>query len=107
MMHADSTPLIAYYESIGHVTRLMLRAAQDQDWEMLSDAQSCCAQLISRLQAASGSEVVLPPEEARRKYEILRKVLADDAQIRLLTQPGLRQLESILSGGAAQRACRP
>src|SRR5438552_16954596 len=51
MNRTYDTQLLAYYESIGHVTRLMLRAAQAQDWELLQDAEACCAGLIHRLEA--------------------------------------------------------
>ena len=96
MSRNDETQVMAYYESIGHVTRLMLRAAEEQDWDMLLDAEACCARLIDRLQAMMDDHTVLAPEDSRRKHEIIRKVLADDAQIRLLTQPWLRQLETML-----------
>jgi flagellar protein FliT len=84
------------YESIGYITSLMLRAAQDQDWETLMDAESCCTELIRRLQATGDDKTRLAPEQSRRKQAIICKVLADDAEIRLLTQPWLYQLERML-----------
>jgi len=99
MAYSDETQVMAYYESIGYVTRLMLRAAQDHDWEMLVDAEACCAQLIGRLEAAKNKATALPPEDSRRRHQIILKLLADDAQIRLLTQPWLRNLDNILSAG--------
>jgi len=101
MNRTYDTQLLAYYESIGHVTRLMLRAAQAQDWELLQDAEACCAGLIHRLEAEKHQGAELAPEESRRKHQIILRILADDAQIRLLTQPWLRQLEGVLGGERA------
>jgi flagellar protein FliT len=100
--HAE-TQVMAYYESIGHVTRLMLRAAEEQDWEMLIDAEACCARLIDGLQAITDDTTALPPEDTRRKHEIILKILADDAQIRLLTQPWLRKLDGLLGCQVQER----
>jgi flagellar protein FliT len=99
MKSSDPSTVMAYYESIGHVTRLMLQAAQNQDWEMLGEAEACCAQLIDRLKAMPRESLALPPEASQRRHEIIVGLLADDAQIRLLTQPWLSKLEAILGVG--------
>lgn len=102
-MDAQDTQL-AYYESIGQVSKRMLKAARENDWDALIEAERSCAELIHRLQAASEPQAALDPSRARRKHEIIRSVLADDAQIRNLTQPWLLQLEQHL--GVARLARR-
>ena len=96
--------MLAYYESIGHVSQLMLEAARHGDWETLVDAEQCCAALIKRLQDAGDGGHGFDEQETLRKQEIIRKVLADDAQIRNLTQPWLRQLETYLGQGRMSRS---
>lgn len=96
--------ILDHYESIAHVSQLMLQAAWRNDWEALIDAEACCASLIERLQAAGDAAQVLDAEGRRRKHEIIRRVLADDAQIRDLTQPWLRQLTAQLGHAANARA---
>jgi flagellar protein FliT len=95
--------IMNYYESIGYITSLMLRAAQDQDWETLVDAESCCAQLIRELEAAGDEKTRLAPGQSQRKQAIIRKMLANDAEIRILTQPWLYQLERMLGNAGGQR----
>jgi len=98
-MPNDTLP---YYESIGHVSQLMLTAARHRDWDTLVDAERCCAVLIARLQTVGASDGDLDSEGKKRKQQIIRRVLAEDAEIRDLTQPWLQQLESHL--GSARRA---
>jgi len=96
-----SNDSLTYYESIGHVSQLMLTAARQGDWDTLIDAEQCCAALIQRLQAIDEPESTLGPVGRKRKQQIIRRILAEDAEIRDLAQPWLRQLESHL--GHARR----
>jgi flagellar protein FliT len=84
--------ILAHYESIADVSQLMLQAAWRSDWEALVDAEQCCASLIGRLKAAGDQNAVLDESGRQRKHDVIRRVLADDAQIRDLTQPWLRKL---------------
>ncbi len=102
-MNTDTQSMLAYYESIGHVSQLMLEAARHGDWETLVDAEQCCAALIKRLQDTGDASHGLDELEMLRKQEIIRQVLADDAQIRNLTQPWLRQLETYLGQSRMSR----
>jgi flagellar protein FliT len=92
-LHNDTLP---YYESIGLVSQLMLTAARQRDWPALIDAEQCCAALITRLQTMDGADSELALEDRKRKQQIIRRVIAEDAEIRDLTQPWLKQLESHL-----------
>jgi flagellar protein FliT len=103
-MHNDILP---YYESIGHVSQLMLTAARHRDWPALLDAERCCSALITRLQAMDGANHVLDVEERKRKQQIIRRVIAEDAEIRDLTQPWLKQLESHLGKPRLTRDAQP
>lgn len=96
--------ILTHYESIAHVSQLMLQAAWRNDWDTLIDAEQCCASLIERLKAAGDPAQILDAEGRRRKHEIIRQVLADDAQIRDLTQPWLRQLSADLGDARTARA---
>jgi flagellar protein FliT len=97
-----SNDALTYYESIGQVSQLMLTAARQGDWDTLVDAEKCCAALIQRLQNMDEPDDALGPVGRKRKQQIIRRILAEDAEIRNLAQPWLRQLESHL--GHARRA---
>ncbi len=50
--------------------------------------------------------VALPPSAQERKIEIVRKVLADDAEIRDLTEPQLARLGKMLEGTRREQKVR-
>jgi len=102
-MHTRNN-LLGYYEAIAQVSQLMLVAARGGDWETLIDAERCCAALITRLKTDAAGTDALGPAAQRRKFEIIRGVLADDAEIRSLTQPRLREIEGNLGSARAARA---
>jgi hypothetical protein len=91
----DTAEPIACYESIGHLSRLMLAAAEARDWRLMAEAEHCCAALIDRLRAGGGV-FVLDQRGRRRRLEILASVLEDDARIRDLTDPSMRRVDALL-----------
>ena len=91
-----------YYESIAAASASMLHAAQEGDWDALVEQEKACATLIEAL-SASGAERQLSDDTAKRKGAILRQLLAEDAEIRRLTQPWLRRLEELLHASANER----
>lgn len=93
-----SRTLLGYYEAIGHVSQLMLQAATRADWKSLEHAHACCEELIRCVQATGLTPETLDDTARRRRMEILRQILADDARIRDLTQPSLRRVDALLVG---------
>ncbi len=90
--------LLGYYEAIGRVSRVMLGAATRGDWKAFEQAQVCCEQLIACLEATGVTHEALDGNGRRRRLEILRQLLADDARIRDIAQPSLRRLDVLLAG---------
>ena len=95
-MPAQSNPLLGYYESVGRLSRTMVTAAQNEDWESLSAVERICGLLIERIEAFGDPETQLEPHERRRRLVILREVLQDDAAIRRITEPSLARLDAQL-----------
>lgn len=94
---------LQHYESIAVASGEMLTAARAGDWDALIAAESRCAASIKALAAVGDARPASESERARR-IELIRKVLADDAAIRDLTQPWLRRLEDFLhSAGNTRR----
>jgi flagellar protein FliT len=85
--------LLDHYESIRETSRAMLSAARSNDWDSLIDAENRCAAMIQAVQAVGDAASILDPSGRKRKQEIILQVLADDAEIRMLTQPWVKQLE--------------
>lgn len=93
------------YERMSEASSRMLTAAGGGDWDALVAAESECSAQVLRLQAIGDTEK-LSREAASRKMRIIRKVLAEDAEIRGLTQPWLATLEDLLCGQVSQRRLR-
>ncbi len=95
LQHARSS-LIEHYEAIAVASQAMLAAARRDDWDEVARQEQLCRGLIARLQQAAqnSSESI----DNRRRFAVLRAVLADDAEIRERAEPWLRELEQFLSG---------
>jgi flagellar protein FliT len=91
-----SRTLLGYYEAIGHVSQIMLDAASRADWKALEHAHACCEELIRCVRASGLTPDSLDPIGRRRRMEILRQIVADDARIRDLTQPSFRRFDAML-----------
>ncbi|HKY01509.1 MAG TPA: flagellar protein FliT [Burkholderiales bacterium] len=94
--------MLSHYESIVDASEAMLAAARRSDWDALVEAEKECARCIARLKAAQPPSI-LSTSADRRRFDLIRKILAHDAEIRKLTQPWLTQLEQFLDATAADR----
>jgi flagellar protein FliT len=97
------TLILEGYEEVRATSLLMLQAARDRDWEALVAGERQCAAVIGRLQAAGADNKLLDETAKKRAYEIIRAILAHDAEIRELTQPWLLQLETHLGTSRMSR----
>lgn len=98
--------LISLYESIAQASHAMLAAARTDDWSRVSAIEVECRTLIARLQAAS-SQTKLNTDEQRRRVQLLREILADDAEIRARSEPWLRELEALFAVDRPRRGATP
>jgi flagellar protein FliT len=94
--------LLATYDRLSQTTAHMLRAAQAGDWEHLVSLEKNCAELVARL-AAIERDDPLPEDLRERKAMLIRKVLADDAAIRDITEPWLARLGAMLGANRRER----
>jgi flagellar protein FliT len=92
-----NAPLLNYYEAIEQASQDMLQAARDGNWDRVVKLEGACALLISQLKHAA-SRGALGPEEAQLKSRIMRRILVNDAEIRILAEPWLEDLDNILAG---------
>lgn len=96
---------MAAYETLLAFSAEMVKAAHEQDWERLVALERRCRSLVDRLKAADGLEPLSGPLRDR-KAEIIRKVLADDAEIRKITEPWIARLQNLLEGSLRERRLR-
>jgi flagellar protein FliT len=88
-------PLIERYAEIAQASREMLSAARDEDWERVGRLEARCRHLIEQLRAAAAGGMQLAPDEQRRRIDLLRGILADDAEVSARSEPWLTQLEHL------------
>ena len=98
----NSFEIIGIYEAILTITGQMLKAAQGADWERLITLEHECRGLTKKLMISDENKV-LSSDLRQRKQEIIQQILADDAEIRILTQPWMAQLQNILSNPVYKR----
>lgn len=97
-----SSEMIKTYEGILAVTGQMLEAARSGDWDRLVEREAECRKLVERLMTAK-VEAELEPAARKRKVEIIGKVIADDAEIRNLTEPWLARLQHLVTSTRQER----
>jgi len=99
-----NTQVIAIYENVLAVTAPLRDAARAADWDLLVKREQECRQLVDKLlNTRSEIDIVLDPQLRRRQVEIIRKVLADDAEIRNLTEPWMQRLQHLLTSVGQER----
>lgn len=89
--------LIAHYEAIAQASHDMLDAARAEDWVRVGALEDECRALIARLQAEAAN-ATLSAGEQQRRMQLLREILAADAEIRARAEPWLQQLEAVFAG---------
>ena len=98
----NSPQIITIYETVLAITGQMLDAARNDDWERLVALEKDCKKRVEEL-IAENYGLPLSSQFQQRKAEIIRKVLADDAEIRSITEPWMAQLQSFLGSAGRER----
>jgi flagellar protein FliT len=94
--------VIATYEKVTGIMASMCAAARAADWKRLAVLEKDCARLVALLQHSPVSAELTPPQQ-RRKFELLRQLLADDAEIRRHTEPWMENLKSLIQSTGRKR----
>lgn len=89
--------LLSYYEAIERASQDMLQAARGGNWDEVVKLEGACAVLISQLKHAARQNS-LAPTETQMKSRIMQRILLNDAEIRVLAEPWLDDLNHIVSG---------
>jgi flagellar protein FliT len=87
--------LLDYYKAIESASQQMLVAAQTENWDHVVQLESTCAVLIEQLRGKARNNK-LSSEERREKLRIMQRILRTDAEIRLLAEPWLSDIELLV-----------
>ncbi|MEF7613461.1 flagellar protein FliT [Aquincola sp. MAHUQ-54] len=89
--------LLNYYEAIERASADMLEAARAGNWDQVLKLEGACVLLISQLKHAARTEK-LAPESMQLKTRIMQRILVNDAEIRILAEPWIEDLDNLMSG---------
>jgi flagellar protein FliT len=98
----DDDFILAIYSDIAGLTGQMLAAARNGEWDTLIALEKACSTHFARLPADENGRP-RSAEYQRRKAELIRGVLAEDAQIRLLVEPWQSRLAELIDYHGQQR----
>jgi len=93
---------IALYEEVAKVTKQMLAAARQQEWDRLADLESSCAEYVAQLKVLEVS-VTLNSDARERKVASIKQILADDKEIRTLVSPWMAKLSSMMNSNQTEK----
>lgn len=94
--------VIYLYENVATITDQMLAAARVGDWEKLATLESRCADQVNILKTGE-PPVPLTGTSRERKVEIIKKILADDKEIRNITEPWMNKLSMMINSTGTER----
>lgn len=90
----DNHQVIAIYEDAARLTREMLGEARAQQWDNVVAKEKLCAEKLARLPSTMPQQH--DPLHQRRKAELIRSMLDDNAEIRILAEPWLARLSELI-----------
>jgi len=98
----NNEEILSLYETVAELSGQMLDAARSADWERLVTLESRCASQVQMLK--TGAPVAALSGTIReKKVRIIHKILADDREIRNITEPWMAELSSLMSSAGTER----
>lgn len=97
----DSQEVLSLYEAVAVLTDQMLTAARNSDWEQLVALELLCANHVETLKL-NEAPPALSDAAREEKVRIIKKILADDREIRNLTQPWMKKLSVLMNSAGVQ-----
>lgn len=95
-------PVIENYEFLSSIMGQMRVAATQGEWDHLAELEGQCSQ---RVEAMKAQDAATPIDETTRlrKVALIRKMLADDKDIRNHTEPWMAQLQHLIQSTGQER----
>ena len=95
-------PAIENYEFLSSIMGQMRVAATQGEWDHLVELEKQCSQRVEIMKTQDATTRI--DESTRlRKVALIRKILADDAEIRSHTEPCMGQLQHIMRSVGQER----
>jgi flagellar protein FliT len=94
-LNTVNAKLMDCYRAIEAASQQMLEAARMADWNEVVRYEGACAVLIEQLRQRAQTETMTAAER-RDKTRIMQQILRNDAQVRLLIEPWVGELDKLL-----------
>ena len=98
----NSQEIITLYETVSDITDKMLAAARAGEWDRLVQLEELCHSHVQSLREGEPREP-LTGKMRERKVQIIHKILADDREIRNLTEPWMAHLAAMINHAGMER----
>lgn len=98
----STTQVIINYESLSALTAQMRDAAAQGEWEALIGLEQQCTRQIALMRPLD-TGAVLDESSRQRKILLIRKILANDAEIRNCTESWMGQLQRIMQSNRQEQ----
>lgn len=98
----SSQIIITNYESLSALTAQMREAAVSGEWDQLIDLEQQCRQHVAAMKRADASATLDEPSR-QRKVQLIKKILAHDADIRSRTVAWMGQLQRIMQSNRQEQ----
>lgn len=98
----SATQVIQNYESLSAITGKMRDAAEHGEWDALIGLEQQCGRHVASMKADDATSTL--DENARqRKIQLIKKILADDADIRNRTEAWMGQLQRLMQSNRQEQ----
>lgn len=100
MSHDEGTTMMLnLYQEVARLSGNMLSAAHQNDWDKMLELEAGCASCIESLKSCPVPEE-LNAAARQQKVELLKMILANDREIRKLTDPWMQRIGHLLESTA-------
>jgi flagellar protein FliT len=96
--------LLEDYQRLSGITGQMREAAVGGEWERLISLEQECHRKVEEIKPRD--VIPVSPEERAQKLALLKKILADDADIRSRTEGWMEQLQRIMQSPRSELRLR-
>jgi flagellar protein FliT len=98
----SASEVITNYESLSSITSQMRDAAINAEWDQLVVLEQQCSRCVSAMKPVD-AEAKLDEPARQRKIQLIKNILADDAEIRNRTEIWTGQLQRILQSNRQEQ----
>lgn len=93
--------IIQEYTALADLMSSMLSAAKQDDWNSVSNIEVDYLHQVQQIKQQE-QHVILDKALKSQKLLLIKRILADDASIRLLIHPKMQQLSQLMQPGASR-----